>query len=143
MEQEKVLIIDDSEGCIIIAKFCLSQLDYAVHIANNGDEGLSLAQSLTPDLILLDLNMPGMNGFEVCRKLKSDELTRDIPVIFLTSSHESDDIVKGFETGADDYLVKPFDPEKLSQLVQRLTRETTLHRQDGGRLCSHPIVRRE
>ncbi|MDP4210781.1 MAG: response regulator [Bacteroidota bacterium] len=118
MEQEKVLIIDDSEGCIIIAKFCLSQLDYAVHIANNGDEGLSLAQSLTPDLILLDLNMPGMNGFEVCRKLKSDELTRDIPVIFLTSSHESDDIVKGFETGAVDYICKPYNSKELTSRVR-------------------------
>jgi len=118
MIKQSVLIVDDApENIKIIGKLLNS--DYIIRAATNGEEALKIAMSDTPpDLILLDVEMPEMNGYEVCRKLKESPATESIPVIFLTAKTESDDIVKGFHSGAVDYVTKPYKSVELNARVQ-------------------------
>jgi len=121
-EKQRILIVDDSPENIDILAEALD--DYELSIALNGEEALELARSEdTPDLILLDIVMPGMDGYQVCEELKSDEKTMEIPVIFLTAKTESDSVVKGFSIGAVDYVTKPF---KISELLARVTTQMLL-----------------
>ena len=113
VKKSKVLVIDDSPVNIKIVAQILHGDDYQVFTALNGPIGIKIAETKFPDLILLDIMMPDMSGFEVCIKLKQNKLTRDIPVIFLTASNQIDDIATGFELGAVDYLLKPFNPTEL------------------------------
>lgn len=113
-----ILTIDDSPENLDIMVGLLRD-EYTVKVAVNGATGLRLAAgSPQPELILLDVTMPGIDGYEVCQKLKADPQTRDIPVIFLTSRHELDDEVKGFALGAVDYVTKPFRPEVVRARVR-------------------------
>jgi len=106
----RILVVDDEKFYIDVLVNLL-QDDYRVSIAKNGAAALKRAQSATPpDLILLDILMPGIDGYEVCRQLKADERTASIPVIFLTVKSEVDDEVRGFELGAVDYIAKPMSP---------------------------------
>lgn len=106
----RILVVDDEKFYIDVLVNLL-QDDYRVSIAKNGEAALKRAQSATPpDLILLDILMPGIDGYEVCRQLKADERTASIPVIFLTVKSEVDDEVRGFELGAVDYIAKPMSP---------------------------------
>jgi two-component system, cell cycle response regulator len=109
----KILIVDDSRLIAHIAKTILAKRGHEVILAQDGTVGLDLAQSQCPDLILLDLVMPAIDGYEVCRRLKNDPSTRDIPVIMLTSMAEPADKVKGLGMGAVDYVTKPFDEGEL------------------------------
>ena len=114
---EKILIIDDSR----ISQALVAEIfadTYVLEFRNDGPSGLAAARELSPDLILLDIHMPMMDGFEVCRSLKSDEKTREIPVIFITSLDSEMEKVKGFEAGAEDYVVKPFHMEELEARVR-------------------------
>ncbi|GFO53294.1 hypothetical protein GMSM_03010 [Geomonas sp. Red276] len=109
---EKVLAVEDSK----VSQAQLLDIlagKYEVTVEGNGACAMSAAVKIAPDLILLDVNLPGMNGYDICRRLKGDTRTREIPVIFLTSCDTGEEKVKGFEAGADDYLVKPFYPEEL------------------------------
>jgi CheY-like chemotaxis protein len=109
-EAKTVLLVDDEPANIQIANSILKDI-YKTRIATSGAKALELAnQEPAPDLILLDVMMPEMNGYEVCSRLKSDDHTRDIPVIFLTGQTETDDEIKGFALGAVDYIHKPFRP---------------------------------
>jgi len=109
----KVLIVDDNDANIATIKGLLKFEGYTILTANNGVAALNLAETASPDLILLDIKMPGMDGFEVCRKLKPSKETFQIPVIFLTVLSQTSDIVKGLEMGAEDYISKPFKPAEL------------------------------
>jgi len=110
MEKPTVLIVDDSPDNLILISGLLKDL-YRVKIANNGERALKVALTDSPpDIILLDIMMPGMDGFEVCRRLKDDPVSRDIPIIFLTSLNEDADEARGLELGAVDYITKPFNP---------------------------------
>jgi two-component system sensor histidine kinase/response regulator len=106
-EEVTVLIVDDTPANLAVLVDSLEQLDVEVAVAQDAEEALVRADYLRPALILLDVVMPTMNGFELCRRLKSQEHTRDIPVIFMTSSAAEGDKLKGFEVGAVDYLTKP------------------------------------
>jgi DNA-binding response OmpR family regulator len=113
---EKILVIDDST----VAQALLAEIfskTYELDFRNDGAAGLNAARQIQPDLILLDVNMPGLDGFEVCRILKREEETREIPVIFVTSVDSGDEKVKGFQAGADDYVVKPFCAQELQARV--------------------------
>jgi len=113
---EKILVIDDST----VAQTLLAEIfstTYELDFRSDGASGLSAVRQLQPDLILLDVNMPGLDGFEVCRILKRGEDTREIPVIFVTSGDSGDEKVKGFQAGADDYVVKPFCSQELQARV--------------------------
>ena len=97
-----VFIVDDVETNIEVLANLLSEQSYQIAFATSGEQALAMVKDLEPDLILLDIMMPGMDGLEVCRRLKDAEETREIPVIFLTARTETEDIVKGFEAGALD-----------------------------------------
>lgn len=125
---ERILIVDDEEDLLQLMAFNLESAGFQVVTARNGRDALHHARSARPDLILLDLMLPDVQGTEVCRTLKADEQTRQIPVIMVTARGEEIDRVVGFELGADDYVVKPFSPRELVLRVKAMLKR--LHR--GG-----------
>lgn len=121
-EQNKILIVDDIIDNINVAANMLIAEDLDIGIALNAEEALDFLGNNDTDLILLDVMMPGMSGFELCKKLKADEKTKDIAIIFLTAKDSSEDVVKGFELGAVDYVTKPFNaPELIARVNTHLT----------------------
>jgi len=119
MDKPRILIVDDTPANIKVLSDLL-RADYALSVATGGQAALDLAQAedTRPDLVLLDVMMPEMDGYEVCRRLKADERTRDVPVIFVTAMHEVDDEAKGFELGAVDYITKPVSPPIVQSRVR-------------------------
>ena len=119
-EQSKpvILAVDDTPENLDVVKGILAP-ETIVRVAINGIVALKIAQKQSPDLILLDINMPGMDGYEVCSNLKSDESTAHIPVIFLTAELDSASKQKGLDLGAVDYVTKPISPEVLKESVRR------------------------
>lgn len=114
---KKILIIDDEEDIIELLQYNLNKEGYKVLSALTGEIGLKLAKKETPDGIILDLMLPGIDGLEVCRAIKNDDRTSNIPIIMLTAKGEETDIIVGLELGADDYITKPF---SIRQLLARL-----------------------
>ncbi len=110
---EKILIVDDVSKNIQILGNILSQKNYQIAYAQNGEQALNICNRQDFDLILLDIMMPGLDGYEVCRRLKSNPATSEIPVIFLTAKADLDSIIKGFEIGGQDYITKPFNAAEL------------------------------
>src|SRR5579884_2942842 len=123
----RVLVIEDERGLTEVLGYNLQREGYETVVAHDGQEGLRKAQTLLPDLILLDLMLPVLGGLEVCRELKAGERTRDIPIIMLTAKTEETDQVVGFSMGADDYVNKPFSVKVLMQRIKALQR-----RVEGG-----------
>jgi len=121
-----VLIIEDEEDILALVHYNFVRHGYRADMATRGEEGLNLARQLKPDLILLDLMLPGLDGLEICRHLKQEKATRTIPIIMMTAKGEEEDIVKGLEMGADDYVTKPFSPQVL------LARAKTVLRRSGA-----------
>ena len=113
-----VLIVDDVEKNIEVLGNLLSDRSYGIAFAMSGEQALATVDELAPDLILLDIMMPGMDGLEVCRTLKERPATRETPIIFLTARTEVEDIARGFEAGAVDYVTKPFQAAELLARVQ-------------------------
>ena len=113
----KILIVDDVETNRFILRDVILDMNHYPILAENGIQALKIVQHIKLQLIILDIAMPEMDGFEVCRKLKEDPLTRDIPIIFISAYDEPGDIVKGFEIGCEDYIVKPFIPEVVKARV--------------------------
>jgi len=124
----KILIIDDSADALAVAKTRLAHEGHEILCASGGKDGLDMAGRQNPDLILLDVDMPDMSGFDVCRRLKEDAVTCSIPVIFLSGSGGIDDRVKGLDLGAVDFVTKPFDAFELRARVRAALR--TKHLQD-------------
>lgn len=116
--KQKIVIIDDSSFNRTLIVSLLSEADYKVMEAADAETGIAMAKDICPDLILLDVTMPGMDGYEACKSLKENDKTRDVPVIFLTGRTEKEDIVKGFECGAVDYITIPFCREELLSRVR-------------------------
>ena len=112
-----ILAVDDTPENLDVVKGILAT-DYTVKAAINGKMALKIAEKQPPDLILLDIIMPEMDGYEVCKQLKSNPLTREIPVIFLTAKDQTTDESKGFELGAADYMLKPVNPPILEARVR-------------------------
>ncbi len=122
MTKKKVLIVDDEPHIVELVRVCLEDTDYEIVEAYDGQEALDVAQREKPDLILLDIMLPKMDGYEVCRKLKSSDDTKDIPVVMLTAKGQEVDKVKGFQAGADSYMTKPFSPLRLlTELEEKLS----------------------
>ena len=122
-EDYTILAVDDIATNIMLLKAVLSRAKYKIVTASGGYEAIEKASKETPDLILLDIMMPVMNGYEVAEKLKADPQTQEIPIIFLTALNSTNDIVKGFKTGASDYISKPFNKEEL---LIRVTHQISL-----------------
>ncbi len=110
---EKILIVDDDLDTLRLVGLMLQHQGYRITAASSGIQAISLSQTEKPDLILLDIMMPEMDGYEVARKLRSDPNTTTIPIIMFTAKTQVDDKVAGFEAGADDYLTKPTQPREL------------------------------
>jgi CheY-like chemotaxis protein len=114
----RLLIVDDIPENIKVLGSCLQHAGYIIVFATNGEQAIEVAKKNQIDLILLDIMMPGMDGYEVCRQLKNDNQTMNIPVIFITAKSQNEDILRGFETGAVDYITKPFNAAELSARVK-------------------------
>ena len=123
----KVLIVDDIPDLVVIAACALRDDGHEVLTAGNGKEALELSAAQRPDAILLDVMMPGMDGIEVCRRLKADPQLRNIPVILVTAKTADDDVVRGLDAGADDYIAKPFRKEVLAARVRSALRVKQSH----------------
>ncbi len=108
MPHKKIAIIDDEEAMVQLLFLELESEGYDVLTAGNGVSGLKLIRDKQPDLVLLDIMMPGLNGYEVIKNVKEDPALRDIPIIMLTARSQDEDIQKGLDLGADDYVTKPF-----------------------------------
>lgn len=122
MAQAKILLVDDSKTTLFMEEMILKS-NYSLVQASNGEEALAKAIQERPDLILLDVVMPKMDGFEVCRRLRQEEVTKEIPVIMVTTRGEGENIEKGFESGCNDYIAKPFKSlELLSKVKNCLAR---------------------
>lgn len=113
-----ILIVDDDTTNLQVIGSFLYNKNYKIILAKSGKDALISVENNLPDLILLDIMMPGMNGYEVCRKLKAESNTKDIPIVFLTAKTETKDIIKGFKTGGLDYITKPFIKEELLARIQ-------------------------
>ncbi len=122
MASEHILIVEDDEDIAELLEYNLQRQGYRPSCAATGEDGLREAREGTPDLILLDLMLPGLSGLEVCRALKGDAGTAGIPIIMLTAKGEEEDTVAGFDAGADDYVTKPFRPKILLARVEAVLR---------------------
>jgi signal transduction histidine kinase len=120
-----ILVVDDAEESLRLLADLLTKHEYAVQVAVDGVSALSIIRHQRPDLILLDVNMPGMDGYQVCQRLKSDRQTRDIPVIFVSSHDDVFNKVKAFQAGAVDYVDKPI---QIEELISRISTHLQLHR---------------
>jgi two-component system alkaline phosphatase synthesis response regulator PhoP len=144
MADELILVVEDEADIQELLEYTLGKDGYRVDVTDRGEEALELAQEHLPALVVLDLMLPGLDGLEVCRRLKRVEQTRGIPVIILTAKGEEEDVVAGFEAGADDYVTKPFSPKVLSARVAAVLRRAPENRAaaDGSlnfqEICIHP-----
>ena len=129
MAREKILVIEDEEDIQELLKFNLVKEGFQVSVAGTGEKGLDAARNHRPDLILLDLMLPSLDGLEVCKLLKNDPHTEAIPVLMLTAKAEDSDIVTGLELGAEDYITKPFSPKVVTARVRNVLRR---RRHEGG-----------
>jgi pilus assembly protein CpaE len=131
---EKILIIDDDVDTLKLVGLMLQKQSYQIVAANNGLQGLEQAENENPDLILLDVMMPGMDGYEVAKRLRANPLTANTPILMFTAKTQLDDKVTGFEAGADDYLTKPTHPSELNAHVKAL-----LARTSKGKVATSPL----
>jgi two-component system phosphate regulon response regulator PhoB len=141
MAKEKILVVDDEEDILELLRFNLSRDGCQVLCASSGEEALRLVRSEIPDLIVLDLMLPGIDGLEVTRRLKSDANTKPLPIVMLTAKGEEADIVTGLELGADDYVTKPFSPRILVARVRAVLRRKAKEApQDTSVIRIHDLV---
>jgi DNA-binding response OmpR family regulator len=118
MSPKKILIVDDEADLVETVRFPLEMEGFNVLVSYNGEDGLGQARREKPDLILLDLMLPKLDGYKVCRLLKFDERYKNIPILMLTAKTQEKDKALGLETGANEYITKPFDLEKLVEKVK-------------------------
>lgn len=115
---KKVLIVDDEQDIVESLQFVLEVAGFECHCAYNGEEGLNLAREILPDLIILDVMMPKINGFKICRLLKYDNKYKNIPILMVTARSQNEDKLIGEETGVDEYITKPFDLDVIVEKVK-------------------------
>ena len=118
--EKRILVADDDPVILRLIQVNLELEGYQVLTANNGEEAVATATSETPDLVILDIMMPRLDGYQTCERLKSEDATKDIPVVFLSAKAQQADIEKGKSYGVEEYLTKPFDPTELLEVVERL-----------------------
>jgi len=122
MPHELIFIIEDEEAIQELLRYNLEKNGYHTRCAGSGEKAIGIVRRESPSLILLDLMLPGIDGLEVCRRLKSEKTTRNIPIVMLTAKGEESDIVAGLELGADDYITKPFSPRVLLARIKTVLR---------------------
>lgn len=114
----KILLVDDSRTVLLMEQMILAGEPYTFELATNGEEALARATANPPDLVLLDVIMPGLDGFEVCRRLRAHASTRAVPIIMVTTRAEGENVEEGYESGCTDYVAKPIHPEELLAKVR-------------------------
>jgi two-component system, OmpR family, alkaline phosphatase synthesis response regulator PhoP len=139
MAKEKILVVDDEEDILELVRYNLAKERYQVSCAPSGEIALAKAREERPDLILLDLMLPGLDGLTVCRELKRDPTIGSTPIIMLTAKGEEADIVVGLELGADDYIVKPFSPRVLQARVKAVLRRKEHDEADDASIRIHDL----
>lgn len=132
MGKEKILVVDDEENLLELVKYNLEKEGYIVESVLSGEEAINAARTQNPDLIILDLMLPGIDGFDVCKILKNNRETSEIPIIILTAKGEDSDIVAGLEIGADDYVTKPFSPKVLIARIRTIFRRDKKNIEDSN-----------
>mgnify|MGYP000076620823 CR=1 FL=1 len=137
MKTKKIVVVEDEPDILEVLCYNLKREGYQVFESLDGHEGLSLIEQKVPDIVLLDLMLPGLDGLEICRKLKANSNTQHIPIIMVTAKGEESDIVLGLGVGADDYIPKPFSPRELIARVQAVLRRGAKLEQvsDKQRIC--------
>lgn len=125
MAHESILIVEDEQDIMELISYNLRKEGYAIHQAASGEKALSNVEAHIPDLIILDLMLPGIGGIDICRQLKRGERTRNIPIIMVTAKSEDSDIITGLEMGADDYITKPFSPKVLIARIRTVLRRNS------------------
>jgi DNA-binding response OmpR family regulator len=124
----RILIAEDEQDILELITFTLQYGGYQVIPTSNGNQAWERTRKELPHLVLLDIRMPGMSGYEVCKRIKSDHQTKSIPVVFLSAKGQESEIKTGFESGAIDYILKPFAPDKLlTRMAQILDRQSSLN----------------
>ncbi len=116
--RKNILVVEDEKDIIEVLRYYLEKDNYRVHVAEDGFTALEIAEKVVPNLVILDLMLPRLDGIEVCKRMKTDERLREIPIIMLTAKAEEADKIKGLETGADDYVTKPFSAKELMARVK-------------------------
>lgn len=116
---KKILIVDDEQDIVESLKFVLESADFICYCAYNGEDGLKLAKEIMPDLIILDVMMPKINGYKISRLLKYDNKYKDIPILMVTARSQEEDKLIGEETGVNEYITKPFDLDEIVKKVQQ------------------------
>lgn len=134
----KILIIEDDDTIVELIQLYIDKIGFSSITATDGEEGLNLFYSESPDCLLLDIMLPKMNGWEVCRAIRLED--KHIPIIMLTGRGESYDIINGLDIGADDYVVKPFDPNELTARIKTVLRRTVLSESRMDKLQLDNIV---
>ena len=140
MKKSKIVVIEDEVDILEVINYNLSKEGFDVCSALDGEEGLALIKKEVPDLVLLDLMLPGLDGIEICRKLKTDYSTRSIPIIMVTAKGEESDIVLGLGMGADDYMVKPFRPRELMARIRSVLRRGDFIEEGEGLVSIDELV---
>ena len=141
MKKSKIVVIEDEVDILEVINYNLSKEGFDVCSALDGEEGLALIKKEVPDLVLLDLMLPGLDGIEICRKLKTDYSTRSIPIIMVTAKGEESDIVLGLGMGADDYITKPFSQKLLIERVKVILKRTSSSSK-GNEVNSDSLIER-
>src|SRR5690606_34994440 len=137
MKRETSVVIEDETDILDVIEYNLAREGYRVRTYRDGEQGLLAVRRDAPDLVLLDLMLPGLDGLEVCRRLKQDPVTRAIPIVMVTAKGEESDVVLGLGVGADDYIAKPFSPKELVARVGAVLRRGPLKEE---RLARERIV---
>ncbi len=139
MSQQRILVIEDEHSLVDVLSYNLGNEGFEVLSATDGVSGLQRAKATLPDLIVLDLMLPGLDGLEVCRRLRAEKQTRDIRVLMLTAKTEELDEVIGFTVGADDYVAKPFKLKALIQRIKALLRRPSLSHDENDVVASQGV----
>jgi two-component system phosphate regulon response regulator PhoB len=141
MPSERILVVDDEQDILELVRYNLAREGYHVECVASGEDAVARIREDVPDLVILDLMLPGLDGLEVCKQLKANPRTTNVPIVMLTAKGEDADIVTGLELGADDYVVKPFSPRVL---VARLRTVLRRHRpeepREGEVIAIHELV---
>ncbi len=131
-KREKIVVIEDEADILEVLQYNLKREGYTVVASRDGEQGLDSVRRENPDLVLLDLMLPGLDGLEVCKRLQADPVTANVPVIMVTAKGEESDVVSGLQIGADDYVTKPFSPKELLARVKAVLRRGPVREARGG-----------
>ena len=141
MARETILVVEDDENIQQLVGYNLAKAGFHVLYADNGEQALNVIKREKPELIVLDLMLPGLSGFEICKLVRKDPKTKSLPIVMLTAKSEEDDMAAGLDLGADDYITKPFSPKILiSRIKAALRRKEGLGEEGGGSKKAGPLT---